>query len=82
MATFTPNTRSEACEDAFWGRYSTQVGVSVLWNGTTFTDVPYPWLGELVNLVEGVTWFQGGRTYTVDAPTAAALNAAGYVTTP
>jgi hypothetical protein len=34
-----------------------------------------------VNLTEGVTWFQGGRTYTVSSSTAAALTAAGYTVT-
>lgn len=82
MPTFTPPTRSEACEDPFWGRFSTEVGVSVLWDGATYTSVPYPWLGELVNLVEGETWFQGGRTYTITPAVAAALNAAGYTTAP
>lgn len=82
MPTFTPPTQSQAVEDRFWGRYSVPVGISVLWNGSTFTDVPYPWLGELIDLVEGETWFQGGRVYTVTSDVAAALNAAGYETTP
>lgn len=76
--TFTPPITHESSSDIFWGRYKIPVGVSVLWNGTTFVDTPYPWLGELVDLVEGVTWFQGGRTYHVSGETFDRLAAAGY----
>lgn len=81
MPTFTPPTTTESSEDLLFGRYQMTVGISVLWNGSTFVDQPYPWLGEIVDLVEGETWFQGGRTYTVSSTTATALNAAGYTTT-
>lgn len=81
MPTFTPPTTTEQSDDPFFGRYQMTVGLSVLWDGATFVTTPYPWLGDLVDLTEGVTWFQGGRTYTVDSATATALNTAGYTTT-
>jgi hypothetical protein len=81
MTTFTPPITYESSTDRFFGRYKVPVGISVLWNGSTFISQPYPWLGDLTNLTEGVTWFQGGRTYTVSDATADALTAAGYNTT-
>jgi hypothetical protein len=81
MATFEPPTTDQFSDDILFGRYAIKGGVSVLWNGTTFVARPYPWLGEVVDLVEGETWFQGGRVYTVTPAVAAALNAAGFVTT-
>ena len=78
MTTFTPPTTTESSDDYFFGRYKVPVGISVVWNGTTFVNQAYPWLGDLVNLTEGVTWFQGGRTYEVSSATADALTTAGY----
>lgn len=75
---FTPPITHESSNDFFFGRYKIPVGISVLWNGTTFVNMPYPWLGELVDLVEGETWFQGGRTYHVSGDTYDRLVAAGY----
>lgn len=86
--TFTPNTALEYADDRFFGRYGVPVGISVLWNGSTFVERPYPWLGEIrpfedfdvygTELIEGVTWFQGGRTYQVSDATATALTTAGF----
>lgn len=81
MPTFTPPTTAESSDDFFFGRFQMTVGLSVLWDGAHFTTRPYPWLGELVNLTEGVTWFQGGRTYTVSTATGVALAADGYTVT-
>lgn len=78
MPTFTPPTTTESSDDYFFGRFQIPVGVSVLLTDAGFADVPYPWLGEVAELVEGETWFQGGRTYTISAATATALTAAGY----
>ena len=79
MPTFTPPTTTESSSDLFFGRYRVPVGISVIWDGTTFISQPYPWLGDLVDLVEGETWFQGGRTYQVDDITAGKLQNAGFV---
>jgi len=80
MPTFTPPTTTESSDDRFFGRFQVTVGVSVIWNGTTFVSRPYPWLGDLVDLTEGLTWFQGGRTYQVDDITAGLLQNAGFAT--
>jgi hypothetical protein len=80
MPSFTPPVVQQGSDDPFFGRYLTNVGVSVVWNGTTFVAQPYPWLGEIRDLVEGQTWFQGGRTYQVDDSTASLLQAAGFTT--
>ena len=78
MPLFTPPTTTESSDDRLFGRFRYTVGVSVLWNGATFEQVPYPWLGEIAELVEGETWFQGGRTYAVDDATADLLEASGF----
>lgn len=79
---FTPPTTFEACDDPFWGRYrGVLVGISVVQVDGHFVQQPYPWLGDIATLHEGVTWFQGGRTYEVTEATAAALEADGFETT-
>jgi hypothetical protein len=80
VTTFTPPVSHESSDDRFFGRYRVPVGLSVVWNGTTFVTQPNTWLGDMVDLTEGVDWFQGGRTYTITPATAAALSAAGYTT--
>lgn len=80
MPSFTPPIVQQGSDDPFFGRYLTNAGVSVVWDGTTFVAQPYPWLGEIQNLVEGKTWFQGGRVYQVDDITAGLLQNAGFVT--
>lgn len=80
MPTFTPPTTTESCDDILFGRYGYTVGVSVVKRDGHFTDVPYPWLGEIADLQEGVEWFQGGRTYEITAQVASALEADGYTT--
>lgn len=81
MPTFTPPTTTESSDDFFFGRFQMTVGQSVVWDGAHFSTRPYPWLGEIHDLTEGETWFQGGRTYTVTSTVAAALAADGYTTT-
>lgn len=78
MPTFTPPTVPQGSSDPFFGRYSIPVGVSVVRSGGVFVRRPYPALMEIAGLVEGVDWFQGGRTYTVSSATAAALTADGF----
>jgi hypothetical protein len=64
--------------DPFFGRYSIQVGISVVKRDGVFRRTPYPALMEVAPLTEGVEWFQGGRTYVIDNGTAAALTADGF----
>lgn len=78
MPTFTPPTRLEGSTDPFFGRYSIPVGQSVVLRNGVYTVVPCPWLGEIASLVDGVSYFLGGRTYTITAPVAAALQADGF----
>jgi hypothetical protein len=81
LPTFTPPTTTESSDDLFFGRLKVTVGLSVVWDGTTFVTQPYPWLGDVAALTEGETWFQGGRVYAVTPQVASALQAAGYTTT-
>lgn len=86
MASFTPPVVSDSSDDFFYGRYQIPVGQSVLLSNGHYATTPYPWLGEIrpeggTDLVEGVSWFQGGRTYTVSSAVAAALVADGYTVT-
>lgn len=81
MPTFTPPTVNEGSSDPFFGRYSVPVGQSVVKTGGVYKTTPYPWLGALAGLTEGVDYFLGGRTYIVSPTVAAALNADGYTTT-
>jgi hypothetical protein len=86
MATFTPPTTTVSSDDLLFGRYTFPVGQSVLLTDGHYVTTPYPWLGEIrpvggTDLVEGETWFQGGRTYTVSSAVAAALTADGYTVT-
>lgn len=68
----------QGSSDPFFGRYSIPVGISVVKRAGVFERRPYPALMEIASLQEGVDWFQGGRTYTVDSTTADALTAAGF----
>lgn len=82
MPCFTPPVRQEASSDPFWGRYSIPVGESVVRSpGGTFITQPYPWLGDLMNLTDGVDYFLGGHVYQVSTAVAAELTAAGYTVT-
>lgn len=56
-------------------------GRSVLFVGGHYVIHDNPSTDDLAGLVEGLTWFQGGRRYTVDNAIAALLNADGFVTT-
>jgi hypothetical protein len=78
MPLFTPPTVKQSSDDPFFGRYSTDVGQSVVKVNGVFTTLPFPWLGEIATLAEGEEWFQGGRTYVVSDDIASELTAAGY----
>lgn len=81
MPTFTPPTVPQGSSDPFFGRYSVPVGVSVVKRGGVFRRTPYPALREIADLIEGVDWFQGGRTYVIDDDVATALTSAGFSVT-
>lgn len=81
MPSFTPPTRLESSSDPFFGRYSIPVGESVVRVNGTFTTQPYPWLGDIAGLVDGLDYFLGGHEYIVTEAVAAELNAAGFTTT-
>lgn len=79
MPSFTPPTEQQSPWDGpLLSRYTLPTGISVVWNGVTFVQRPYPWLGEIAELEEGVTFFLGGRTYEVSTFTGDALTDAGF----
>lgn len=86
MPVFTPPTYKEHSDDFFFGRFGVPVGESVVKVNGAFVTQITPWAGELrpdinnkaTDLVEGVDWFQGGRTYFVSSSTATALTSAGF----
>lgn len=80
MPTFTPPTRLESSSDHFFGRYSIPVGQSVVLVNGHYTTMPYPWLGDLDGLVDGVGYFLGGHIYVVTDAVATALEADGFTT--
>ena len=67
--------------DPLFSRYTTTTGVSVVKVDGTYTTVPYPWLGTIADLTEGVDYFLGGHIYEVSESVASALAADGYETT-
>lgn len=81
MPYFTPPVEYESCNDHFWGRFRIPVGQSVILRNGIYEVVLTPWLGEICDLIEGIEWFQGGRSYEVSAEIAAALIACGFTTT-
>lgn len=79
MPTFTPPTIKQAVSgDRLFSRYGTQVGQSVVKTDGTYRLTPFPWLGDLVDLTEGVDYFLGGRTYDITNAIAAGLEADGF----
>lgn len=82
MPAFTPPTVGQPLDplDRLFCRYSLRVGQSVLLRDGTYEVTPYPWIGELEDLVEGEEYFLGGRTYEVTDAIADALEADGFTT--
>jgi hypothetical protein len=74
----TPTATENIKGDPLFGRYHLPVGVTVIKRDGVYVDSPYPWIGELQGLTEGVDYFLGGRTYRVTDEVAAALAADGY----
>lgn len=76
---FIPPTAREAIlGDPLFSRYGVSVGVTIIKKGGVFVEQPYPWLGELAGLTDGVDYFLGGRVYEVTDAVAADLAASGY----
>ena len=81
MPSFTPPTIKQSVGgDRLFSRYGTQVGQSVVKFGDTYRLTPFPWLGDIADLTEGVDYFLGGRTYVVTDAIATALEADGFTT--
>lgn len=79
MPTFTPPTVKQGSSDYFFGRYSIDVGRTVIRRSPgVFDTIQTPWLGELTGKVDGVDFFLGGHEYTVTDAQALELEAAGF----
>lgn len=80
MPTFTPPTTRQPLDphDRLFRRYFLEVGQSVVRRDGIYQLTPFPWIGELEDLTEGVDYFMGGRTYTVSDDVAAALDLDGF----
>ncbi len=96
MPSFTPPTMPQGSNDPFFGRYSIPVGISVVRVASApgddgfgegpygfggFVRRPLPALSEIADLMEGVDWFQGGRTYVISDEIAENLVASGFAVT-
>lgn len=86
MSSFTPPTVSWAWPTGsrLLDRLQLPRGISVVTNGQGgWTNEPYPWLGNIENLIEGTDYFLGGHFYQNLAPTVAtSLTNAGYTLGP
>lgn len=81
MPTFEPPTlKQRQPGDRLFSRYGVQVGQSVVKKNGTFVTDPFPWLGDLQGLTEGVDYFLGGHMYVVSSEVATALQADGFTT--
>lgn len=81
MPTFTPPTQRQGVRrgDPLFDRYTVPVGLSVVKVNGTFTTQPYPWLGDLEGLTEGVDYFLGGHgPYVISNEIATELEVAGF----
>ena len=78
MVAFIPPTRPQAMPHRHWGRYSSQVGVSVVRVNGVLQLLPSPSNDELTAAGrEGTDWFLGGHEYDVSLSVHAELVAAG-----
>lgn len=80
MPTFTPPTRVERLPTAVspFKFFGVEVASAVVFRNGHFVQARVPSQDETDALVEGVTWFTGGRSYTVSADTAALLTTDGF----
>lgn len=83
MPVFTPPTFEERMAGAgrLFSFYTQTMSYAVLFRNGRFQTVRTPSQEETAALVEGVTWFSGGRSYDVSDDTAALLAADGFTTT-
>lgn len=61
--------------------FTQPVSFAVVYRNSHYQSVRLPHVDETDQLIEGRTWFTGGRSYLVDDETAALLAADGYTTT-
>lgn len=79
MPTFTPPTVKQSISgDRLFSRFGMQVGQSVVKRDGIYTLTPYPWLGEIADLEDGVDYFLGGHEYVISQDTADALTGDGF----
>lgn len=79
MPTFTPPTVKQSISgDRLFSRFGMQVGQSVVKRDGTYQLTPYPWLGEIADLEDGVDYFLGGHRYQVPEDIATALEGDGF----
>jgi hypothetical protein len=79
VPTFEPPTlKQRQPGDRLFSRYGVQVGQSVVKKNGTFVTDPYPWLGDLQGLTDGIDYFLGGHVYTVTDAIGTELEAAGF----
>lgn len=62
--------------------YQQPVSFAVVWRNSHFQSIRAPHQEETDALVEGVTWFTGGRVYTISQATADLLTADGFAVLP
>lgn len=85
MQVFTPPVRwvnNSHLQEKPYRFYRHQVSMSVVYRNSTFQEVRVANPDETNDLVEGETWFSGGRSYIVSEETAALLAGDGFTTTP
>lgn len=77
MPVFHPPTRPQATGNAFWQRFTINVGVSVVLRSGHYVELPGPTGDDLIG-VEGTDWFLGGHVYYVSDAVGALLLADGF----
>lgn len=85
LRAFTPPTFEERMYtpgQRLFTFFTQTMSFAVVFRNGHYQNVRVPSQEETDALVEGKTWFSGGRTYTVDRDTANLLKADGYTTSP
>lgn len=77
----TVNDRVIKDNGPLFERYAIPVGQSVVKVDGVYEVSPFPWIGELVDTVEGIDYFLGGHVYRVSGAVAEDLQAAGFTVT-
>jgi len=83
VPTFTPPTFEERMAGAgrLFSFYTQTMSHAVVMRNGHFQAIRTPSQEETAALVEGVTWFSGGRTYVITNDTGALLEADGFEVT-